>query len=447
MARVKLTAGRVESFACEPGKEQAFLWHTTVPQLALRVTANGAKAFIFQSTLRGKSIRTTIGSPKTWSIDKAETEARRLQTLVDDGRDPRQVKQDAVDAEHAAAVQKDEAEKAAIEAEARDSTTLATAWAEYILDRTPEWGDRHRSDHMKMIKGGGEVRTRSKVKVTAPAPLATLAGVRLVDLTTERIDAWAKVEAATRPTSARLALRMLKAFLNWCQEHASYKGVHPTNPARSRKAREVLGKPGVKRDSLQREQLSGWFAAVSLLPNPVMAAYLQTLLLTGARPGEILEMRWEDVNTRWKGLTIRDKVEGEREIPLTPFVASLLATLPRRSDWVFSNPKRGHITSPNYQLNAVCRVAGIEELTLHGLRRSFKSLCEWLVIPAGVVAQIQGHKPSATIEKHYTNRPLDLLRVHHEAIEAWILQQAHIDFVPAAAAGLHVVGAATSQGK
>ena len=64
----------------------------------------------------------------------------------------------------------------------------------------------------------------------------------------------------------------------------------------------------------------------------------------------------------------------------------------------------------------------------HGLRRSFKSLTEWLEIPAGVVAQIQGHKPSATAEKHYTVRPLDLLRVHHERIEAWILEQAGVQF-------------------
>ena len=45
-----------------------------------------------------------------------------------------------------------------------------------------------------------------------------------------------------------------------------------------------------------------------------------------------------------------------------------------------------------------------------------------------VVAQIMGHKPSATAEKHYTVRPLDLLRVHHERIEAWILEQAGIVF-------------------
>ena len=55
------------------------------------------------------------------------------------------------------------------------------------------------------------------------------------------------------------------------------------------------------------------------MQNPVIAAYLQIMLLTGARPGEVLALRREDVNTKWKGLTIRDKVEGERVIPLTPY--------------------------------------------------------------------------------------------------------------------------------
>ena len=46
----------------------------------------------------------------------------------------------------------------------------------------------------------------------------------------------------------------------------------------------------------------------------------------------------------------------------------------------------------------------------------------------GLVAQLMGYKPSATAEKNYTVRPLDLLRVHHEKIEAWILKQVGIAF-------------------
>jgi integrase len=91
-------------------------------------------------------------------------------------------------------------------------------------------------------------------------------------------------------------------------------------------------------------------------------------------------------------------------------------------------PEGTSLTEPNHPHDRACKVAGITDLTLHGLRRSFKSLTEWLDIPAGVVAQIMGHKPSATAEKHYTVRPLDLLRVHHERIEAWILEQAGVQF-------------------
>ena len=95
----------------------------------------------------------------------------------------------------------------------------------------------------------------------------------------------------------------------------------------------------------------------------------------------------------------------------------------------------GRISKPNAPHARACTVAGIEGLTLHGLRRSFGTLSEWLEIPAGVVAQIQGHKPSATAEKHYRVRPLDLLRVHHERIEAWMLEQAGVSFVPQAEPG------------
>jgi len=202
-----------------------------------------------------------------------------------------------------------------------------------------------------------------------------------------------------------------------------------------------LGKPKVKQDALQREQLKVWFDAVQKLPNTAAGAYLQALLLVGARPGELLALKWSDLNLKWKGLTIHDKVEGVREIPLTPYVAHLLNALPRVNEWVFATPSMDPklrdkaMSTPHKAHERACAVAGIEGMTLHGLRRSFKSLTEWLEIPAGVVAQIMGHKPSATAEKHYTVRPLDLLRMHHERIEAWMLKQAGIDFDPAKQVG------------
>ncbi len=198
------------------------------------------------------------------------------------------------------------------------------------------------------------------------------------------------------------------------------------NPAKSRRTREALGKAGVKSDALLREQLPAWFAAVQAIGNAGISAYLQTLLLTGARPGELLGLRWDDLNVQWRGLTIRDKVEGERVIPLTPYVDHLLAGLPRRGPFVFAGT--APMSTPQHQHGKACAVAGVDGLTLHGLRRSFRSLSEWLELPVGVIAQIQGHKPSATAEKHYTVRPLDLLRLHRERFEGWILEQAGVPF-------------------
>ena len=96
--------------------------------------------------------------------------------------------------------------------------------------------------------------------------------------------------------------------------------------------------------------------------------------------------------------------------------------------FVFSSrSKSGHIEEPRIAHDKAVAAAGIPDLTIQGLRRSFSTLAEWTEAPEGVVAQIQGHKPSATREKHYKKRPLDLLRMWHTKIEAWVLEQAGIE--------------------
>ena len=442
--RVRLTAGRVDAFTCPAGKSQAFLWDTEAPALALRVTPTGRKTYVFESRLNGATLRLSIGTAADWPLEKARGEAQRLKVLVDSGTDPRELErqqQAAQAAERAAAVAKVKADKVA-------AVTVGEVWADYLEKRRPFWGDLHYRDHIDKAKAGGlpSGRRGGGKQLTKPGPLAALMPLALKDLDQATIERWAANEGKTRPSSARLAWRLLTVFLTWCAEQPEYANLLPDkNPAKTKKAREALGKAGTKSDVLQREQLAAWFAAVQQIQNPVIAACLQMMLLTGARPGEVLALRWEDVNTQWKGISIRDKVEGTREIPATPYMLHLLAALPRRNEWVFSSPTSasGCLTEPNNPHTRACKAAGLDGLTLHGLRRSFASLTEWLEVPAGVVAQIQGHKPSATAEKHYKVRPLELLRVHHERIEAWILEQAGIVFDAKAAPGaLRVVQAA-----
>lgn len=433
--KVNFTAGRVNNHVCEQGKSQSFLWDTEAPGLGLRSTANGAKSYIFQSKLKGKDIRITIGSPKVWSIDDAQKEARRLKVMIDNGQDPRQVKADSMAAAQALA------EEQAVQ-QTRETVTVSEAWKAYIIARSPHWSDLHRRDHSRMMQAGGEERKRSD-KLTEPGMLLPFANIRLVDLTTEQVEQWAKDEAAKRPARARLAMRILRAFLTWCAQHKDYKLIISNNPATPSKAlKETLGKPIPKDDVLGKEQLKAWFEAVKKIGNPVISAYLQTLLLTGARRNELAALRWEDVDFQWKKLTIKDKIEGSRIIPLTPYVEHLISALPRRNQWVFSSPTAatGHIAEPRIAHNEACAIAGLT-MTLHGLRRSFATLCEWTETPSGIAAQIQGHKPQGVREKNYIRRPLDLMRMWHVKIESWILEQAGIEFVPVAQ-GLRVVTAA-----
>ena len=133
-------------------------------------------------------------------------------------------------------------------------------------------------------------------------------------------------------------------------------------------------------------------------------------------------------------MRIKDKIEGERIIPLTPYVSEMLSALAQflnsdvnKEGWVFrSNSKSGKIIEPRSAHNRALARAELPHISLHGLRRSFGTLAEWVEVPTGIVAQIMGHKPSALAEKHYRRRPLDLLRKWHEKIERWILQQANI---------------------
>ena len=406
------------------------------PGLRVRVTAAGARSFVFEAKLNRQTIRRTIGDVRAWSIEQARQEANRLRVTLDAGTDPREVERQQAADKAAQAV----AVAAQAEARERAAVTVGEVWKDYIEQRRPFWGDLHYRDHIDKAKPGGlpSGRRGGGKQLTKPGPLAALMPLQLKDLDQTTVEAWATNEGKTRASSARLAWRLLTVFLTWCGEQPAHAGLVPTkNPAKTKKAREALGKAGTKSDVLQREQLAAWFTAVQQIPNPVIAACLQMMLLTGARPGEVLALRWEDVNTQWKGISIRDKVEGTREIPATPYMLHLLAALPRRNGWIFSSPisATGCLTEPNNPHTRACKAAGLEGLTLHGLRRSFASLTEWLETPAGVVAQIQGHKPSATAEKHYKIRPLELLRVHHERIEAWILEQAAVPFVANAEPG------------
>lgn len=457
--RERLTPQRIRNYRCEPGKSQSFFWDEIVPALAVRVTAAGAKSFVFESKLEGKTIRTTVGSVAAWPLESvwsgsgharvevqrgAREEAGRLQSLIDGGQDPRIDRAERL-----------EATKAKQEAARRSEAPASEAWGAYVKARTPKWSARSLKDHQRFTAPGGKPKTRGRKSGegdrTEPGALVGLLARPLREIDRDTVAAWVECEAGARPTNAALGFRLLRAFVNWCAEQPEYRDQVQRDACSGRAVRDALPARKTKRDALQREQLKPWFAAVRAIPNPVIAAYLQVVLLTGARREEVAHLRWGDVDFQWDSMVIRDKVEGDRTIPLTPYVKSLLLELkglneapskvvplrpgrkpakPRRpSEWVFwsGSARSGRLQEPRIQHVKALESAGIPHVSIHGLRRSFGTLAEWVETPTGICAQIMGHKPSATAERHYKARPIDLLRLWHAKIEGWILEQAGIE--------------------
>ncbi|WP_295431127.1 integrase family protein [uncultured Thiodictyon sp.] len=444
MAKARLTDTRIAAF--NPTSEG---WlRDTETHLSVRARPSGAKTYFFRSTLAYRDIKMTIGEVGAVALPDARTKAQLWQGMIEDGRDPREVLKEQEQEHAAATAAKLAAAQAADRETSRREAPALDAWTAYVQARRPRWGEHIRFDHERVSCEGGQPITRGKCSTTdgttQPGALRPLLLLPLAKIDNARVAAWLKTEVARRPGHAGLAFRLLRAFLNWCASHPDYADQVRADACTARSVRDEVPEVRAKDDCLQREQLRAWFEKVRQIPNPGISAYLQALLLTGARREELAALRWDDVGFQWSTLTIHDKVEGERTIPLTPYVGALMAALPRRNEWVFSSPasQSGRLIEHGKPHRQACAAAGIEGLTLHGLRRSFGTLAEWVEVPVGIVAQIMGHKPSATAEKHYRRRPVDLLRLWHTKIEGWVLTEAGIAQPTAdQAPGLRVVGA------
>lgn len=426
-AAQELTAGLIDRLACPAGKLQSFLRDTKAPGLRVRVTGAGAKSYVFEAKLNRQTIRRTIGDVRAWSIEGARMEANRLRVALDTGTDPREVER------------QQQADKAAAKAAAAaHALTVGEVWPLYLENGRPKrrdaWKPRYRADLEAMAAPGGEKKKRGQ-GLTRPGPLYPLLALPLAAVTEDALTHWHDREAKAGKHQAARALMMFRGFLRWCATRPEYRDLIDRDAGKAPAMLESLPSNTRRTDALEAAQVPGWWAGVEQLGNRTASVYLRALLLTGARREELAALRWEDVDFQWRKLTLADKVEATRTIPLTPYVAQMLATLPRVGPYVFaSKGKTGRITDTRASHAKALQSAAIEGLTIHGLRRSFSLLGEAAGAPAGAIAQAMGHKPSATAEG-YRPRSIDALRPFLERIEAHILALAGVHFVDDAQQG------------
>jgi integrase len=421
-SRVRLTAGRVADFACKAGKSQSFLWDTDTPALALRATPTGRKTYVFESRLHGATVRINIGSYPEWPLEKAREKAQALKVLVDGGNDPREIERQQQAARHA----EQQRQQAA-------AVTVGDVWPLYLEQGRPKrkeaWKPRYLADLKAVAAPGGEKKKRGQ-GMTRPGPLYPLLALPLAQVNEDTLKSWFDREAVAGRHQAARALMMFRGFLRWCASKPEYRKLVDRDAGRAPAILDELPSTATSKrtDALEAAQVPGWWAGVEQLSNRTASGYLRALLLTGARREEMAGLKWADVDFQWRKLTIADKVDATRTIPLSPYMANMLATLPRINAYVFASAsKTGRIADVRAAHIKALESAGIDHLTVHGLRRSFSLLGEAAGAPAGAIAQVMGHKPSATAEG-YRPRSVDALRPFLERIEAFILEQAGVTF-------------------
>jgi len=437
----ELTAGLIERLTCPTGKSQTFMRDSKAPGLRVRATPasaknpRGVKAFVFEAKLNRQNIRRTIGDTRAWTIDAARTEANRLRVTLDAGTDPREVER-----------QEQEAKAAADVAANAQAVTVGDVWPRYLEEGKPKRRDAWKPGYLASIKtmsAAGGVKKKRGDGVTRSGPIYPLLALPLGDVTEDALQVWFEHEAKASKHQAARALMMFRGFLRWCAARPEYRKLINRDAGKAPAILENLPSNTRRTDAIEAAQLAGWWHGVEQLSNRSASVYLKALLLTGARKEELAGLTWANVDFQWCKLTIADKVEQTRTIPLTPYLAQLLATLKRQNTFVFASPgKVGRISDARYSHAKALKSAAIDSLTIHGLRRSFSLLGEAAGAPAGAIAQVMGHKPSATAEG-YRPRSVDALRPFLEKIEAHILSGAGVQFDAKAAPGaLRVVQAA-----
>jgi len=110
----------------------------------------------------------------------------------------------------------------------------------------------------------------------------------LGDLDSEMLLRWMNMEKKSRPTVTARGYRLLRACLNWADGRDEYKDiVDVVRLFKNTEIRKALPKSKPKQDVLMKQQVALWFSAVIDIDNLVVSAYLQSLLLTGARRNEL----------------------------------------------------------------------------------------------------------------------------------------------------------------
>ena len=175
----------------------------------------------------------------------------------------------------------------------------------------------------------------------------------------------------------------------------------PDNPCRNvRRPTEPRGRVRFLSDD-ERERL---LEACKKSTDPRLYPLVLAAISTGARQGELLSLRWGDIDFERGSATIEDTKNGDRRaVPVVGLIAEVLQEWGRvrifGNDRVFAG-RKGHTTFPRKAWLAALNEAQIKNFTFHDLRHTAASYLAMSGATLVELATILGHKTLQMVQRY-----------------------------------------------
>lgn len=341
-----------------PASGRVFYYDAKTPGLAFAITDKDARRFYLYRRIDGRPERILLGTFPPMTIDQARTAAAQKNGDIARGINP-----------------------VAAKRAAREGVTLGDLWEWYL--------ENHCKPHRRE-------KTWREYQRQYDQHLAKWKNRRLADITHEHVATLHRSIGKTAPYMANRVLALLSALYGKAIK-LHYSGPDPTEGIERfrEKSRDRF---------LAEDELPKFFTALENEPDPTIKDLFRIAILTGARRANVQAMRWQDINfdrQNWRIPDTASKNGEAMDVYLQPEAIAILKARKEAADdkaeWVFpSYGKTGHIVEVKGAWKNLLERAGVKDLRVHDLRRTYGA---WLAI-AGVslpvIGKALGHKNPAS---------------------------------------------------
>ncbi|WP_412551954.1 tyrosine-type recombinase/integrase [Shimia sp. MIT910701] len=206
---------------------------------------------------------------------------------------------------------------------------------------------------------------------------------------------------AKHETARRLSQR-IKIVLDVAKSRGFRSGENPVTAIKDAQVLpKVKAKP--KHHMAMRWQDVPDFYAILKTKNAMSAKALMFTCLTGSRTGEVLGLRWAELDFEqrlWICPAERMKTGEEHRVPLTVETLAIIEPLMvNQSEFVFEGQKRHHPLS-NMSMLMLLRRMKVEGVTVHGFRSTFRDwAAEEANAPREVAEKSLAHSVGSEVER------------------------------------------------